>query len=64
MTKKEYMKPTMDVVKIKGCALLTASPTMPVVDGTTITSDDMLAPPFMSAPSLEGELDLFSSFPL
>lgn len=44
--KKEYMKPTMDVVEIKGTTLLTGS--LPVVDDT-ITSDDMLSP--------EAELD-------
>ena len=47
--KKEYMKPTMDVVEIKGTTLLTGS--LPVVDDTEITSGDMLAP------SLEDELN-------
>ena len=46
--KKEYMKPTMDVVEIKGTTLLTGS--LPVVDDTTVESDDVLAP------SLEEEL--------
>ncbi len=46
--KKEYMKPTMDVVEIKGTTLLTGS--LPVVDDT-VGSDDVLAP------SLEDELN-------
>ena len=47
--KKEYMKPTMDVVEIKGTTLLTGS--LPVVDDATVGSDDVLAP------SLEDELN-------
>lgn len=47
--KKEYMKPTMDVVEIKGTTLLTGS--LPVVDDT-ITGGDMLSP--------EEELDPFA----
>lgn len=48
--KKEYMKPTMDVVEIKGTTLLTGS--LPVVDDTEITGGDMLSP--------EEELDPFA----
>lgn len=49
--KKEYMKPTMDVVEIKGTTLLTGS--LPV-DDTEITGDEMLAP------SMEDELNPFA----
>jgi hypothetical protein len=39
--KKEYMKPTMDVVEVKSCALLTGS--LQVFD-EEITGGEMLAP--------------------
>ena len=39
--KKEYMKPTMDVVEIKGTTLLTTS--LPT-SNTTISGSEMLAP--------------------
>ncbi len=49
--KKEYMKPTMDVVEIKGSMLLAGS--LPVNEDV-VGSGDVLAP------SLEDELNAFA----